>query len=285
MVDLRRILWGVNPAGEVVNDRAAKVSADPKDTLSRPSLKYKRVFRSQVFVPRIERLYEWTSRVVLPSARIRRRAERRYGAPELVPEKPEPLHPRDKAMSRWLEYYMIVTTALLFLAVWSQSHACAWHAWWTWILRPLVVLLMLVRISEILLQSVEVVLDRIDVDPASGLVTLVIYAFQAVAIFAICSEYAEYVSRGHAFKTEVADFPSNAWDYAYLAGTNLVTFGAAYLPQTFWARLTVACSSLVFVLLFSVLLAFVVAQIRPDRTRPSQPKGDFPKPPRWSWIP
>ena len=175
---------------------------------------------------------------------------------------------------------MIVTTVLLFLAVWSQSYECAWHSWWTWILRPLVGLLVLVRISEILSQSVEVVLDRVDVDAASGLVTLVIYAFQAVAIFAICSEYAEYASGCHnAFKSDVADFPSHAWDYAYLAWTNLVTFGAAYPPQTFWARLAVACSSLVFVLLFSVLLAFVVAQIRPPNPAIAKLKGDFPKPP------
>jgi len=57
-------------------------------------------------------------------------------------------------------------------------------------MRLLAGLLIVIRISEILSQSVEVVLNRIVVDAASGLVTLVIYALQAVAIFAICSAYA-----------------------------------------------------------------------------------------------
>lgn len=229
-------------------------------------LKRKRVFRSQVFVPFIEQLYVLMS-YVLPSAHIRYRVYKRYtgSLDTSKPQGAQDLDPRDKEMGRRLEWYMLGATALLFAFVWTQSHACAWHSW-GWSLRVSVGLLVVIRIGEIVsLATSEVVFRRIDVDAATGLATLVIYGFQAVAIFAICSEYALYASGyQRVFRSDEANFPSHWWDYAYVAGSNLTTFGTAYPPLTFWARLTVLCSSLIFVVLFSVLLTFVVAQIRPD---------------------
>jgi len=107
------------------------------------------------------------------------------------------------------------------------------------------------------------VLRHIKADATSGLATLVIYVFQTVAIFAICSEYLTHVSKD-AFKFEGGSPPADWLGYAYLAWANLVTFGGAYPPQSTLARLLIACSGMTFLLLFSVLLAFVVAKISED---------------------
>ncbi len=232
----------------------------------RAALERKRIFRSQVFVPVLESGYVLLS-WALPSAHIRLHFDMEH------PPLPDPPYDdrRVKKMSRWLEWYMLVVTALLFLFVWSQSHPWAWqHSWWGWILRVFVALLLVIRIGEILSQTVEVALNRIDVDAPSGLMTLAIYIPQTVAIWAICSEYATYASGYHqVFKSDDRSFPSDWLDYLYLSWTNLVTFGAAYPPQTSWAMVVVVCSSATFILLFSVLLAFVVSKIQPDQSQPS----------------
>ncbi len=252
---LEYAVQGLDRAGDVV----AKVSI-------KESLKRFRVFRSQLFVPIIELLNEKVMFYLLPSVHIRR------GLQERAIDKKTSDDDLDKQMALWLECYMLVTTLLLIGAVWTQSHAWAWHhTLGGWTLRAIVGLLVLIRIGEILLQATaEIVSDRIKVDTATGLATLGIYVLQAVAIFAICSEYAAYASGyQHVFKVDpdpsgVTSFPSHWWDYAYVAGTNLTTFGTAYPPLTSWARLTVVGSSLIFVALFSVLLTFVVAQIPED---------------------
>jgi hypothetical protein len=166
-------------------------------------------------------------------------------------------------MSCWLEVYLVVTTTLLIVLAWLQSHPWAWeHTLRGWALRLLVLVMLTVRIGEILSQSVEVVLGRIEADAASGLATLVIYVLQTVAIFAIWSEYAVYAwGYGQAFK-EFGSRTTGWLEYAYLAWANLVTFGSAYSPQSPWAKVVVVCSGLAFILLFSVLLAFVMEQIR-----------------------
>jgi hypothetical protein len=237
--------------GDPVNGRPATDAA----------IERTRIFRSQLLAPRLECGYLWLTRW-LPSTRIRMRFE---------PPLPDPHGEKQRVenMSRWLEWYLLATTALLIGLVWSQSHEWAWrHSALGWALRVLVVAAFVVRISEILSQSIEVVLNRIDADAASGLTTLVIYVIQAVAIFAIWSEYAAYAS-GYAsgaqaaFKDFGGSIATGCLQYAYVAWANLVTFGTAYAPQTSWAKVVVVCSGLTFILLFSVLLAFVMDRIRP----------------------
>lgn len=268
---LEYAVQGLDQAGDVV----AKVSMEE-------SLKRKRVFRSQLFVPKIKQLNEKVLFYLLPSMCIKRRLHSRALAKQskdamdkhsndgLDIQSNDAL---DKRIALWLERYILVTTVLLIGAVWTQSHAWAWHhTLGGWTLRSFVGLLVLIRVGEILLQSTaEIVSDRLDVDTETGLATLALYVLQAVAIFAICSEYAAYASGyQHVFKVDpdpsgVVNFPSHWWDFVYVAGTNLTTFGTAYPPLTSWARLTVVSSSLVFVALFSVLLTFVVAQIPSDK--------------------
>jgi hypothetical protein len=237
----------------------------------RTLLESKRIYRSQLLVPGLQRGHLVLSHV-LPSALIRLR----FSVKQRQLPAPRDQDDRVTKMSLWLEWYQLVTTVLLYVFVWSQSHPWAWQpSRWAWILEIFVGLVVVVRIGEILSQSVEVVLNRIDVDAASGLSTLLIYVFQTVAIFAICSEYASYASGYHeAFKSDVGSFPNSWLDYLYLAWANLVTFGAAYPPETSWSRLVVVSSSTIFILLVSVLLAFVVAQIRPTECQLSHPDAD-----------
>jgi hypothetical protein len=214
-----------------------------------------RVFRSQLVVPTLKRGHVLLA-LMLPSTHIRLHFDMEN--PPLATRIDD--DQRVKKMSRWLELYLLATTVLLFVLVYTQSHPSAWQlSWWGWILRVSAVLLSLLRIGEIFLQSVEVVLGRIDADPASGFATLLIYVLQAVAIFAIWSEYAAYASGYHcAFKP----LPTNAWGYLYLAWANFVSFGATYPPQTQWATIVVVCSSVTFILLFSVLLSYVVSLLK-----------------------
>lgn len=124
----------------------------------------KRVFRSQMIVPRSARRYELTSRC-LPSARIARCVKKGSREPERAPTQPLSQQPQDldrrvKEMSRQLEWYMLGTTALLAAFVCTQSNAWVWQSWW-WIFSGFVAFVVLVRISEIVSQPAEVVWDRI----------------------------------------------------------------------------------------------------------------------------
>ncbi len=231
------------------------------------AIRRERVFESPIFVPILERGYVLLS-FFLPSAHIRLH----FVLKETNPAQDQYV----TRMSGWLEVYLVAITGLLVFLVWSQSYPCAWrHSGWGCVLTLLAAWAVATRIGEILLQSIEVMLGRIRVDAASGLPTLAIYVVQTVAIFAICSEYAAYASGYQgAFKSDTNPLPSNAFGYAYLAWSNLVTFGAAYPPRTCWAMLIVVCSGITFILLFSVLLSFVVSKIQPGECKALDATGD-----------
>ncbi|QTJ71381.1 hypothetical protein HYG77_38775 (plasmid) [Rhodococcus sp. ZPP] len=91
----------------------------------------------------------------------------------------------DTIVSCLLESYLILTTAVLVSGVYTFRPDDTWlWDFWTGFVLVVVVL----RMVEILSQSVEVIMNRIFVDVPSTLVTLAMYTIQSVAIFTICAE-------------------------------------------------------------------------------------------------
>jgi hypothetical protein len=234
-----------------------------------------RRYQSTVMVPLIERLYLvvlW----LLPSSalrywihrRVHRRDELRYG--------PEPVTPReDKLVARSLEINNLVWTVVLASGVWTLVPPRVWHWDWrsTWAVFVCVVAFM--RICEILVQSAELILRRIDVKVDHTLVTLAIYVIQAVAILTIAAELVgsqkfqstepTYLVGSQKLERTEHTYPRSGEDFLYMTWNNMTTVSSPYVATSNLARLVVAGSNVTAILLFTVLLGFAVGKLGENR--------------------
>lgn len=223
-----------------------------------------RRYQSTLMVPLVERLYLvvlW----LLPSStlrywmhtRVHRRDELRYG--------PEPVTPReDTLVARSLEINNLVWTVVLASGVWTLVPPRAWHWDWCSTWAVFVCVVAFIRTCEILVQSAELILRRIDVKVDHTLVTLGIYVIQAVAILTIAAELVgcqKFVSTTN----QVPPHPKSGEDFLYMTWNNMTTIGSPYIATSNLARLVVAGSNVTAILLLTVLLGFAVGKLGENR--------------------
>jgi hypothetical protein len=142
---------------------------------------------------------------------------------------------------------------VLCVGVFTLSHDTSWHSFWTFIVCAVVVL----RVAEILSQTGEIILRRIEADTPSRVTTLGIYVIQSVVIFTIAAELVGtngFVSDGQ--------HPVFSDDFLCMTWNNMATIGSSYAAQTPSARLVVAGSNITSILLFAVLLVFAFSNLQ-----------------------
>jgi hypothetical protein len=195
---------------------------------------------------------------LLPSSVLRyrmhrwahRRDELRYG--------PEPVTPREDALvGRSLEINNLVWTVVLALGVWTLVPPRVWHWDWCSTWAVFVYAVAFIRTFEILVQSAELILSRIDVKVDHTLVTLAIYVIQAVAILTIAAE----LVGSQKFESTEHAYPRSGEDFLYMTWNNMTTVSSPYVATSNLARLVVAGSNVTAILLFTVLLGFAVGKL------------------------
>jgi hypothetical protein len=216
-----------------------------------------RRYQSTLMVCLIERLY-LVALWLLPSSalrywvhrRVQRRDERRYG--------PEPVTPReDRLVGCSLEINNLVWTVVLAAGVWTLVPPRVWHWDWCSSWAVFVCVVAFIRTCEILVQSAELILRRIDVKVDHTLVTLAIYVIQAVAILTIAAE----LVGSQKFESTEHTYPKSGEDFLYMTWNNMTTVSSPYVATSNLARLVVTGSNVTAILLFTVLLGFAVGKL------------------------
>jgi hypothetical protein len=155
----------------------------------------------------------------------------------------------DDSTTKCLEGYMFLSTIFLVAGVPLWSHLpTGWKVAWS--------VVAVVRLGEILTQSMEVILGRINTDGPSTLLTVAIYVLQALAIFTIGAQIV-----GSAGFASGNDHPDSWQDFLYMTWNNMSTLGNSYAATSNWARAVVAGSNLLAILLFTILLGFGVGRL------------------------